>query len=63
MQEDFVELKTVENQNIHVRKDAVGAFEVVPASNRAEGHIKIFVGGFKFLIAIEKEELLQKLGR
>jgi hypothetical protein len=60
---EFVELKTTENQVIHVRKDSVGAFEVVPASNRVEGHIKIFISGYKFLVQGDKEELIKKLGK
>jgi hypothetical protein len=61
MQDEFVELKSTENQTVYVRPEAVGAFEVVPASNRVEGHVKIFIGGFKFLVQIEKDELLRKL--
>ncbi len=61
MQDGFVELKTTENQTIYIRPDQVGAFEVVPASQRVDGHIKLFIGGFKYTVAIEKEELLKKL--
>jgi len=58
---DFVELKTTENQLLYVRKEQVGAFEVVPPSVRVEGHIKLFIGGFKFLVQGDKDELLKKL--
>lgn len=61
MSEDFIELKSTEGQSVFVRREAVSAFEVVPASNRVEGHIKIFIGGFKFLIQIDKENLLKQL--
>lgn len=61
MTDAFIELKSTENQLIYVRPEAVGAFEVVPASHRVEGHIKIFIGGFKFLVQIDKDELLKKL--
>lgn len=61
MADTFIELKSTENQTVFVRREAVGAFEVVPASNRVEGHIKLFIGGFKFLITIDKDELLRKL--
>ncbi len=61
MKEKFIELVSTENQIVYVRGDAVGAFEVVPSSNRVEGHIKLFVGGVKFLVQIEKDELLEKL--
>lgn len=57
----FVELKTTENQALYVRGESVGAFEVVPASHRVDGHIKIYVDGFKFLVQIDKEELLRIL--
>ncbi len=60
---DLIELKTTENQTIYIRPEAVGAIEVVPASNRVEGHIKLFINGFKFLVQIEKDELMQLLKR
>lgn len=63
MQSDFIELKSTENQTVFIRREAVGAFEVVPASNRVEGHIKIFIGGFKFLIQADKDELLKQLNQ
>lgn len=63
MSNPFIELKSTEGQMVFVRKEAVGAFEVVPASNRVEGHIKIFIGGFKFLVQIEKDELLKQLNQ
>lgn len=58
---EFIELKSTENQTLYVRPEAVGAFEVVPASNRVEGHIKLYVDGFKFSVQIEKDELLKQL--
>ena len=57
----FIELKSTENQTVFLRPEAITGFEVVAASNRAEGHIKVFVAGFKFLVQIEKDELLKKL--
>ena len=57
----FIELKSTENQTVYLRPESISGFEVVTASNRAEGHIKIFVAGFKFLVQIEKDELLKKL--
>jgi hypothetical protein len=61
MNKDFIELKTTENQTVYIRPEQVGAFEVVPASQRVDGHIKIFIGGFKYTVQIEKEELIRKL--
>ena len=61
MTPDFIELKTTENQTIYIRPEQVGAFEVVPASQRVDGHIKIFIGGFKYTVKIEKDELIKKL--
>ena len=61
MSSEFVELKSTDNTTVYVRKEAVSAFEVVPPSQRVDGHIKIFIGGFKFLIAINKDDLLLKL--
>lgn len=56
---EFIELKTTENQTIYARRDSIGAFEVVPASAHVEGHIKLYIGGYKFLIQIKKEDLLK----
>lgn len=61
MNKNFIELKSTDNTTIYVRPEAIGAFEVVPATTRVDGHVKVFVGGFKFLVSIEKDELLKKL--
>lgn len=57
----YSEFKTTDNQTVFIHHDAVEAFEVVPASARVEGHIKVYVGGFKFLVKEEPEEFLRKL--
>lgn len=61
MKDEFIELQSTENQTLYVRREAVGAFEVVPPSNRVEGHIKLYIEGFKFLVQIEKDQLLKQL--
>jgi hypothetical protein len=61
MESEFVELKSTDGQVVYVRPQAVGALEVVPASARVDGHIKVYVGGFKFLIQADPDELLGKL--
>ncbi len=61
MPNEFVELKSTENQTLFIRREAVSAFEVVPPSQRVEGHIKLFIAGFKFLVQTDKDELLKKL--
>lgn len=61
MSQEFVELKSTDNTLLYVRKEAVSAFEVVPPSQRVDGHVKIFIGGFKFLVASDKDDLLKKL--
>lgn len=61
MNNDFIEVKSTENQPVFLRKGAVGAFEVVPATAREPGHVKVYASGFKFLVRIEKDELLKKL--
>lgn len=61
MKDGFVELRSTEGQTLFVRKSAVGAFEVAPATAHVEGHIKVYIGAYKFLVQITKEELLKKL--
>jgi len=61
MSQNFVQFKSTENQTIYVRKALIGAFEVVPASSHVEGHIKLFIGGYKFLVQADKDELLKQL--
>jgi hypothetical protein len=57
----FIELTSTDGQTLIVRKSQVNAFEVVPASQRVDGHVKVYVGGFKFLIQIDKDELMRLL--
>ncbi len=58
---NYVEVKTTDNQTLFVRNNAVDAFEVVPSSTRVEGHLKVYISGFKFLVKEEPEEFLKKL--
>lgn len=57
----YIEVKTTDNQTLYVRPEAIGAFEVVPSSTRVEGHLKVYVMGFKFLVKEEPEVFLKKL--
>jgi hypothetical protein len=59
--DSFIELKSTDKQTVFVRKSAVGAFEVVPSSSHVDGHIKIYVSGYKFLVQVDQQELLKKL--
>lgn len=61
MADQFIELKTTEGQMLFVRREAIEAFEVVTASARVEGHIKLYIGGFKFLIQADKDELFRRM--
>jgi hypothetical protein len=61
VKDGFIELKSTENQTVFVRKSAVGAFEVAPPTTHIEGHIKLYVGGQKFLVQADKNELLKQL--
>jgi hypothetical protein len=61
MSDEFVEVISTDNQKVYIRKELVGALEVVTPSARVEGHIKLYTSGFKFLIKDEIEDLLRKL--
>ena len=61
MSAEFVELLSTDNQRLFVRKDAVAALEPVSPSARVEGHIKLYMAGYKFLIQGEIGDLLKKL--
>lgn len=59
MKDEFVKMKTTEAQTVYLRKEAIDAVEEVPASARVEGHSKVYVAGFKFLIPGTAEEVLK----
>lgn len=59
---EYIELKTTDGQPVYIRRNEIAAIEVVPASVRVSGHVKLYVSGYKFLIDMDKDELLQKLG-
>lgn len=58
---DFIEMKSTDGQTVHIRANAIDAYEVVPASARVDGHIKLYIDGFKFLIQMDQEEFTQKI--
>ncbi|MBX7231307.1 MAG: hypothetical protein K1X29_04380 [Bdellovibrionales bacterium] len=57
----FIELKSTNNTVVVIRKEAISAFEVVPASQRVESHVKVFGRDFTFFISIDKEEFIRLL--
>ncbi len=61
LKDEFLEFKSIEGQPVFLRRSSVGAFEVVPATQRVEGHIKVYVEGHKFLIQASKEDFLKQL--
>lgn len=61
MGDKFIQLKTIDNQVLYVRPSAISAFEVVTPSSRVEGHLKVYVSGFKFLVKEEEADFLAKV--
>lgn len=61
MSKNYIELKTTDNTTIVVRKESVDVLEESPASSRVEGHVKLFVAGFKFAIKGSVKEILAQL--
>ena len=61
MKPKFIELKTTEGQSLWIRPDALSAIEPGVASQRVEGHVKIYIDGFKFVIAEDKDQVLKKV--
>lgn len=61
MKPRFIELKTTEGTSLWIRPEALSAMEPGVASQRAEGHLKIYIDGFKFLIAEDKDQLMKKI--
>jgi hypothetical protein len=62
MKTEFLELKTTDNTILWVRKSAVEALEEQPGTARAAGHLKVYVGAYKFLIADQKpQDFIKKL--
>ncbi|MCC7403143.1 MAG: hypothetical protein IT288_01990 [Bdellovibrionales bacterium] len=61
MGKKYVELKTTDNTTIFVRKESVDVLEDSPASSRVEGHVKLFVAGFKFAIKGTAKEVMALL--
>lgn len=57
----FVELKTTEGQSLWIKPDALSAIEEGVTSQRVEGNVKIYIDGFKFLIAENKDQILKKV--
>lgn len=59
---EFLEVRSTEGQKLLLRKDAIRVFEVVQGSSRVEGHVNVYLEGFKFMVAMQKEDLLSLLG-
>ena len=57
-----MELKTTDNTTVWINKDAVEALEEQPATARAPGHTKVYLGSYKFLILDHKpDDVIKKI--
>lgn len=57
----FIEVRTTENQVVHLNVDQISGIEPVPATARTEPQVKIYSGAFKWVIAEPIETFLEKL--
>ena len=44
-----------------IRPEALSAIEPGVSSQRVEGHVKIYIDGFKFLVAEDKDQVMKKI--
>jgi len=58
----FVKLKTTEPQDVLINVSQIVGIEPVQGSARATEHVRIFGGGFKWLIQGGQAEVLSQLG-
>ncbi len=57
----FIEVRTVDNVRVFIRKSQVHSVEEVPKSNRSEGFIKFYVGAYAFHVQMDIKEALTLL--
>lgn len=61
MKSRFIEVKTTEGGSLWIRPEAVSAIEPGVTSQRAESNVKIYIDGFKFLLAEDKDQVMKKV--
>lgn len=58
---NYLEVKTTENARVCVRKESVGAVELVPGTSRTEAHLKLYIEGYAISIKDDFEAFVKKL--
>ena len=53
---DFIKITTKDKTPTYIRKSQVTAVEIVPATSRAEGFLKVYVPGYHFSLNMDLEE-------
>ena len=56
-----MKLKTTDSQLVQIRLTSVGALEEVTGTSRSSGHLRIYVGGYRFSVEAKMEEVMEIL--
>ncbi len=59
----FISVKTRENTVVHLRPELIVGIEEIPATLRAPGHLKVYAGGYHFILDISLEEFRARLDK
>lgn len=61
MNSNYIQLTTLDNTTVYINKSLIGGIEEIPATSRSEAYLKLYTAGFKFMVKISFDELIQKI--
>ena len=59
---DFIKVVTTDHQIVYLNKNNIQGIEPVPASSRGSEHVRVYAGGYKWVIAESHESFFKKIG-
>lgn len=59
---DFIKFVTTDHQTVYINKNNIQGIEPVLASSRGSEHVRVYGGGYKWVIAETHKNFFEKVG-
>lgn len=58
----YIVVKTTDHQVVYLNKDTIAGIELVQGGARSTEHVRVFAGGYKWLVEETHESFMEKVG-
>lgn len=59
---NYIKVKTTDHQTVYINKSTIAGIEPVVGGSRTSEHVRVFAGGYKWLVDESPDVFLARLG-